>query len=258
MLLHGLAGHAEEWTQTASWLTRRCRVVAFDARGHGRSERVPDDVSPAAQVADAAFVIERLGLAPVVLVGQSLGGLTALSLASARPDLVRGLVVVDASPVGGIAEADLAAQDIARALGQWPVPFVSRATAEEYFAARFGGPVAAVAWADGLEQRADGWWPRFAVDVMVRTLHAAAVEPSWEAWERVSCPTLLVRSGADVVEPSVAREMLERQPRARFVNIDDAAHDVHLDRPEAWRATLTVFLDVLDATEDAPASSDDR
>jgi pimeloyl-ACP methyl ester carboxylesterase len=53
LLLHGLAGYAGEWADTARWLTARCRVVALDARGHGDSERAPDDVSRAAHVADA-------------------------------------------------------------------------------------------------------------------------------------------------------------------------------------------------------------
>jgi pimeloyl-ACP methyl ester carboxylesterase len=248
LLLHGLAGHAREWAQTASWLTQRSRVIALDGRGHGCSERAPDDVSRAAQVADAAFVIERLELSPVVVVGQSLGALTALSLAAERPDLVRGLVVVDGSPAGGREGAAIAARDIGRALRQWPVPFASRTAAENFFRERFGGPLAASAWTAGLEQRDGGWWPRFDVDVMVRTLHAAVVEPSWAAWARVSCPTLLVRSGNDYVEPDVAREMLERQPRARLVEMTDAAHDVHLDKPDAWRETLSTFLDTLDDT----------
>jgi pimeloyl-ACP methyl ester carboxylesterase len=59
VLLHGLAGHA-------------------------------GDVSCAARVADAGFAIERLQLAPAVVVGQSLGGLTALLLAADRPDQTRG------------------------------------------------------------------------------------------------------------------------------------------------------------------------
>ncbi|HEX6697216.1 MAG TPA: hypothetical protein VF080_10490, partial [Solirubrobacteraceae bacterium] len=60
LLLHGLAGHAGEWAATARWLTRRCRVVG-----------------------DGAFVVERLGLGPAILVGQSLGGQTALLLLGA-------------------------------------------------------------------------------------------------------------------------------------------------------------------------------
>jgi pimeloyl-ACP methyl ester carboxylesterase len=69
LLLHGLAGHAEEWAQTASWLTARCRVVALDARGHGCSERFPADVPRDAVVSDAAFVVEQFRLQPVVVVG---------------------------------------------------------------------------------------------------------------------------------------------------------------------------------------------
>jgi alpha-beta hydrolase superfamily lysophospholipase len=71
LLLHGLAGHVEEWASTAAWLTTRCRVVGLDARGHGRGERSPDDVSRAAQVADAAFAVERLRLQPAVVVEAS-------------------------------------------------------------------------------------------------------------------------------------------------------------------------------------------
>jgi pimeloyl-ACP methyl ester carboxylesterase len=100
LLLHGLAGHAAEWAATAGRLRDAYRVVALDQRGHGASERRPGDVSRAACVADVIGVVEGLRLAPVVLVGQSLGGNTALLAAAERPDLVRALVLVDAGPVG--------------------------------------------------------------------------------------------------------------------------------------------------------------
>jgi pimeloyl-ACP methyl ester carboxylesterase len=246
LLLHGLAGHAEEWAQTASWLLARCRVVALDARGHGRSERVPRDVSRDAQVADASFVVEELGLSPVVVVGQSAGGLTALSLAARRPELARGLVLVDTSPMGGGEDVESAACAIGEALGAWPVPFTSRAGAVSFFEDRFGGTVAAEAWTHGLEWRDGGWWPRFEVEVMVQTLRAAIAEPSWEEWARISCPTLLVRAGNGIVDPRVAEEMMERLSGARLVEVPDAAHDLHLDRPDEWRRALTDFLDSID------------
>jgi pimeloyl-ACP methyl ester carboxylesterase len=173
LLLHGLAGYAGEWAETAGWLSERARVVALDARGHGRSERLPADVSRAAHVADAALAVERLELGRIVVVGQSLGGLTALLLAAERPDLVRGLVIVEAGPHGGGDDPEADAARIAEledSLRRWPVPFPSRESAVEFF----GGPsLTADTWADGLELRDGGWWPRFDVGVMARTLAEA-------------------------------------------------------------------------------------
>jgi pimeloyl-ACP methyl ester carboxylesterase len=95
LLLHGLGGHTGEWNETASWLTKSHRVVALDARGHGESERRPADVSLEARVSDVASAIRELRLAPPTVIGQSLGAITALLVASERPELVEALVVVD-------------------------------------------------------------------------------------------------------------------------------------------------------------------
>lgn len=143
LLLHGLAGYAGEWRSTAEWLTERSRVVALDARGHGASERRPSDVSLDAHAADVAYAIERLDLAPAVVAGHSLGGQTAILVAANRPDLARGLVVVDADPGEGdrrtVAEVDAW-------LNEWPVPFASREAAMDSFG---GSAERASAWADG-------------------------------------------------------------------------------------------------------------
>lgn len=246
LLLHGLAGHADEWAQTASWLTARCRVVALDARGHGRSERFPGDVSRESVVADAAFVVERLRLQPVVAVGQSVGGLTALSLAARRPDLVRGLVLVDASPASGGEGVEETVATTAGVLRAWPASFGSRSDAEAFFAERFGAGLAAEAWASGLEHSETGWRPRFDVEVMARTLRDAISVPSWDEWDSLRCPTLVVRAGSGMVTPETASEMTERLPSAQLVEVADAAHDLHLDRPDEWRGALMSFLDSLE------------
>jgi pimeloyl-ACP methyl ester carboxylesterase len=245
LLLHGLVGHAGEWEQTASWLTTRCRVVAADARGHGRSERFPRDVSREALVADAAFIVEQLGLMPVVVVGQSVGGLTALSLAARRPELVRGLVLVDASPSDGEG-AEEAASAITEALREWPTPFASRADARAFFAQRFGDGLPAESWTNGLERAGGGWRPRFDIQVMAQTLREALSEASWEEWDDITCPALIVRAGNGVVDSDTAEEMARRLPSARLVEIAEAAHDLHLDRPDEWRQALTGFLDAVD------------
>jgi pimeloyl-ACP methyl ester carboxylesterase len=214
-------------------------VLALDARGHGRSERAPLDVSPDARAADVCFQIERLSCGPVVLVGQSLGGQTALLVAAERPELVRGLVLVDAGPEG---DGEAAVTEVEEALAGWPLPFASRQAAVEFFD---GPSLAAELWADGLEQRSDGWHPRFQLDVMSRMLREATSRSYWEEWERIGCPALVVRAGEGVLADAEVEEMTARRPNARVVTVDGAEHDLHLDRPDQWRRVMSKFLDEL-------------
>ena len=245
VLLHGLAGHAGEWSETASWLTKRHRVVAIDARGHGHSERSPADVSREAHIADAAFVIEQLDLTRVALVGQSLGGQTAMLVAAARPDLVSSLVVIEASPGAGTpTEIDDHVAAVTRSLEAWPVPFATRNAALEFWG---GASVKAEAWTSGLEEADEGLLPRFEVPVLTRTLREALSRSCWRQWEDLPMAALVVRGSGGTMPREEAEEMARRAPQASFADMAGAGHDVHLEQPDAWRLVLTEFLDSLRA-----------
>ncbi|WP_181795115.1 alpha/beta fold hydrolase [Streptomyces sp. WELS2] len=245
LLLHGLAGHAGEWDALAERLSGRHRVVAFDQRGHGASERHPGDVSRAAFVADVVAVAARLGLDRPVLVGQSLGGHTALLTAAAHPALVRALVLI------GVAGCALVLVEAApgdpdpgapRAVGawldSWPVPFPSRAAAVSFFG---GGPVGE-GWAAGLERHEDGRRPRFDRDVMVAALAETVRRSSRPAWRRVGCPTLAVFARSSLIPGPDIDAMLARRPPAMAVSVPGTGHDLHMERPGVLDELLEGFL----------------
>ena len=103
LLVHGSGLNAHTWNTTVVALGRP--AVAVDLPGHGNSSwRADADYRAEGNAATLGPVVGRLAPSASVVVGQSLGGLTAIALASLRPDLVRALVVVDVSPglvVGG-------------------------------------------------------------------------------------------------------------------------------------------------------------
>jgi pimeloyl-ACP methyl ester carboxylesterase len=240
VLLHGLAGYAGEWAETASWLIERARVIAFDTRGHGASDRSPSDVSRAAYVDDVIFLIEQMTDRPVVLIGQSLGGGTAFLVAAKRPDLVRGLIMAEAAPSDG---KGTNLDNLEVALSRWPIPFRSRDSALAYFGGR---SLPAEAWVGGLEERDGGLWPRFDVAVMVETLRLAHSESNWSEWRLVQCPTLVVRAENGIIPKSEVEAMIAQLPHARSTQIAEAQHDLHLDRPGEWRVVVEGFLDRLE------------
>ncbi len=231
LLLHGLAGHALEWTGTAAHLVPRYRVLALDLRGHGCSERHPEDVSQHAHVADVAFVIEQLALGPVVLVGHSLGGVTALLVAAVHPELVRALVIADASPGRRAATRRCGCEAQTRAFA----------------------PVPAKPWIADDRRR-----PRYDLEVMVRTLRDANRRDYWDAWERICCPTLVVRASNGMIPSSHLHAMRERLPSVRLVELDDVPHNLHLERPEpVARRADRVLLNATDPRT-PPAASETR
>lgn len=207
-------------------------MVRYDARGHGASTRTPADMTRAAAVRDAVTVLQELSLAPAVLLGQSLGGLTALLTAAAHPSLVTSLILVEAGPAGR--NAELPAQ-IAGWLDSWPVPFPSRPAATAFLGHE--------SWADGLDWREDGGHTRVDRDTMIAAVAEPATQEYWAEWARVSCPTLLVRGEKGTMPAAEMTEMRSRRPSdTRVVVVPDAGHDVHLDQPRALHQSVTSFL----------------
>ncbi|MEW2402369.1 alpha/beta hydrolase [Streptomyces sp. NPDC046862] len=223
LLLHGLAGHMGEWEALLPpLLSDGHRIVAYDARGHGSSTRKPKDMSRAAAVQDALTVIRALDLAPVTLIGQSLGGHTALLTAASHPALIHSLVLIEAGPGG-------------------PNPTL---------------PTEIAAWLDKGEHPAfDGVDHVDRVDraTMLAAIVELATTAYWPAWERVTCSTLLVRGAQGTMPDQEVGEMLARSvrspsagpsagPSTELTTIEGAGHDVHLDQPERLYAALRAFL----------------
>ena len=235
LLLHGLAGRGREWAATAEWLTSYGRVVALDQRGHGDSRDGVRDLSRDAYVQDVIATIEQKLSAPVVLVGQSMGGLNAFLAAARRPDLVRLLVIVEATP-----EPDPSVQlQVHRWLSNWPVPFLSRAAAQAFFG---GDSLYARTFAESLDEVPDGYRAAFELDHMVRAIADVTATSYWPEWEKVSCPTLLVGGETSFVSADLLRRMAQSNPACQYVQVSGAGHDLHLETPTEWRRTLCDFL----------------
>lgn len=233
VLLHGLAGSSRELVPTALALAGR-RVVLVDQRGHGLSSTYPTDTSREAFVSDVVRVITTETSGPVTLVGHSMGAHTAMLVAAARPDLVRQLVMLEGNQGGGSAEEHAALGDFFRS---WDVPFASRQAA----AAALGDGPLARAWADDLEQRADGFYPRFDADIMLATIEAVG-RPRWAEWERIDVPVLVVFADEGMFSEDQKSELVRRGRRVERVDLHHASHDAHLDALDQWVAALRAVV----------------
>jgi pimeloyl-ACP methyl ester carboxylesterase len=97
ILVHGLGADLEVWRPQLDHLRASRRAVAYDQRGHGQSGKARDGAYSIEALADDLEAVRKgLGLTRVVLIGHSMAGAVLTTYAGAHPDLVAGLVYVDA------------------------------------------------------------------------------------------------------------------------------------------------------------------
>lgn len=92
---HGFLWSCRMFDKQVSELKSQYRCVAFDFRGHGRSETTGDGYDMETLAKDAAGLIEGLHCAPCHFVGLSMGGFIGMRLAAERPELIRSLILFD-------------------------------------------------------------------------------------------------------------------------------------------------------------------
>ena len=97
LLLHGLTASGRSWQNVAPVLGENFRVVAPDARGHGGSQWMRD-YSFELMRDDVVKFMEQLGILAAIVMGHSMGALTAYELAATRPELIRLLVLEEMPP----------------------------------------------------------------------------------------------------------------------------------------------------------------
>ncbi|URM90966.1 alpha/beta hydrolase [Streptomyces sp. MRC013] len=244
LLLHGLMGRASHWADTARRLSGRYRVVALDQRGHGHSGEPAGPHTREAYVADAAVAVERLGPAPVTLVGHGMGALTAWQLAAERPELVDALVVAEmrASALGAASQ-----REWEEWFRTWPLPFATLADVRRWFGEddprlERPNPARGAFFAEVMREAPDGWRPVFSPERMLAARSTWVHDAHWDTLAQVRCPTLVVRGLDGELGRAEAHEMVRVLPRGRYAEVPDAGHHLHYDQPGAWCETLRAFL----------------
>jgi pimeloyl-ACP methyl ester carboxylesterase len=239
-LLHGGAQNAHTFDTVALAMQRP--LVALDLPGHGHSDPSPYGLSaPVSPALDVARALEQLLDAPRPLVGMSLGGLTAITVAYARADLVSALVLIDITPgvnaakarhitdfVNGPASFDDFDELLARTVAHNPTRSVS--------SLRRGIMHNAL-------QRSDGTWVWRHQQHPKSELAAPAVGDLWAMLEELHLPVILLRGMAQgsVVDDDDEAELVRRNPHATVVHVEGAGHSIQGDAPLELAALLNRY-----------------
>jgi pimeloyl-ACP methyl ester carboxylesterase len=241
VLLHGGAQNAHTWDTVALALDRP--LVAIDLPGHGHSDHRDDGpFGPVGNAADVAVAIDELAPEARLVVGMSLGGLTAIAMTARRPELVPRLALVDVTP--GV-DREKAAPIAAFIAG--PESFESfdeiLARTIEFNPTRTESSLRRGVLHNAVERDDGRWVWRYQRPRLVETAEMPDFGVLWDDVSTIAVPLLLVR-GADsgVVGDEDVAELRRRVPDVRVETVAGAGHSIQGDRPVELAQLLDEFL----------------
>jgi pimeloyl-ACP methyl ester carboxylesterase len=242
--------HSRHWKMQIPYLARHCRVVTFDGRGNGRSDRPHD---PAAYderefAADALAVMDKTETDSAVIVGFSLGGQRGLLLAAEHPERIDGAVFIGPNfPGGGEPLVERTVYDFdteydtdegwakhnrfhwLRDYRDWVEFFMTKMFTEPHSTKPIED---AVAW--GLETDSE---------TMVATQDARGLSPeeSRELCRRVRCAVLVIQGEGDAINSLSRSAALAERTRGELVVLEGSGHAPHIRDPVKVNLLLRDF-----------------
>lgn len=236
LFVPGWSMPADIWEHQINHFAKSRRVVAMDPRGQGKSDKPNDGYHPAQRARDIKAVIEQLKLAPVVVVGWSMG-VTELAayVHQFGTEGIAAIVLVD-----GIAGSDFDPQR-SPALFRFAASFLTdRAKTVDSFVRSMYRKPQSEEYIERIKRASQEMPLDSSIAVFVGTF-AADFRP---ALTKINVPAMVVAAGDDKTNPWMARyhQMAESIPGGRFEMMPGCGHALFVDDPAKFNALLDDFL----------------
>ncbi len=221
VLIHGYAGYARQWQYQLREFSGYNRVIAFDQRGHGQSDKPDSSYSMDEVTEDIAVALDALNVdGQVVLVGHSFGGAVVTEFATRYPERVSHLILIATS-------GEFRLNALYRLLLRMPVTF-HRVIAPLFAAVPIlrkwlgAPPVVLKRWNDNNLARWNGW----------------------SLFRDLRVPTLVIRGHRDrLFSQTFFEEVARTIPTAEEINVGASGHMVQLERRDAVNRAIGRFLE---------------
>lgn len=247
VLVHGSLGDYRTWTGEMDDFATKYHVIAYSLRNHYPNNQWTDGQPYSVQVhvADLVALLQTLNLGPVNLVGHSYGGVMAVLVAKEHPELIRTLILAEASLGALVANNEEAKPDLAQ--------FSATAKAAQGLVQNGQSEQAAVTFFDFVNAPGGGFkgMPEFYQNGIrqnastIKPMLASPPPPSFtcDDAKTISMPTLLIEGElTQKYRKMVNAELRRCMPNATVVTVAGAAHPLEMINPKGFNEAVLQFL----------------
>jgi pimeloyl-ACP methyl ester carboxylesterase/predicted glycosyltransferase len=243
--------HSRVWKMQIPYLARHCRVIVFDGRGNGKSDR-PDDPAAYAEeefAADALAVLDATDTARAYIVGYSMGAQRALLLAADHPERVEGIVFIGPAVPLSVqtprARALLSFDEVLEHYNGWAKYNRNYWLADfpgflEYFFSQiFCEPHSTKPVEDLVS-----WGLETTPETLIATQEAPALDEHSvrELASRIACPVLVIHGANDRIRAPESGAELAQLTGGELVTLEGSGHGPHVRDPVKVNLLLRDFV----------------
>ena len=248
LMLHGFGGFLETWAYNIPSLSRHYRLYAIDLPGHGLSDKPQVDYTTSFATDYAESLVQAFGMEKPSLIGHSMGGAIAISVALGLPGMVDKLILVDSA--GLSAQVPLAYRLSSRPLaGEILTRMVTRANLKRSLQSLFCNPEALT------EEMLDMAFTnaqrpgvkKALLSILRHSVNLAGPRPEAVLTARLpelKMPVLFIHGAQDSLFPlKYVREAFSLPPNSRVEIINHCGHCPHIEKPVEFNEAVTAFLE---------------
>lgn len=234
VFIHGLGSSTQDWEFQVPVFSKSFKVITFDLRGHGRSNKPAGPYDVPMYAHDLAGLLLGLDIPAAHIVGISLGGGVAFEFAINYPAQTKTLTIVNSAPtlgpieqakpeierrVGIVQQLGMAAMGQALAAGLFPKP--EQSSLRDTFIER---------------------WARNDPEAYIAATRSML---GWNVMNRlgeIKCPSLIMSADQDYSPVAVKEMYIKLMPNAQLAVISDSHHATPIEKPEEFNRVLLDFL----------------
>lgn len=234
VFIHGWAASHRFWKHQIKKFQKAYRVLAYDLRGHGDSDKPPTGYTISDHITDLETLLTQEKISEPILIGHSLGGMIALQYALESLNPPGALVLVGTSPH----PVPTFKRSIQFSFLSWIIS-LSRVRAAKFTRSQIFSPDVDPALVEWVNQDS----LRTPTHVIRQTLKAVKAFNVTDDLPEIECPICIINGEYETaVDSDTVTQMLQLMPQAMFTSIPGSGHNVMLEKPELFNDALDSFL----------------
>ncbi|XP_019616955.1 PREDICTED: protein ABHD11-like [Branchiostoma belcheri] len=247
VILHGLFGSKQNWHSISRLLTRKVdrKIIAIDIRNHGESEHT-DVMDYPSMAADVAATMKEEGVERGILIGHSMGGKIAMTLALQQAELVEKLIVVDTTPTTSAGKQVfpkiIEGMKNVKFHTEWTLS-KTRSEADKTLLKTIPDLGVRQFILTNLVEDDNGWFSwRVNIDAIEKNLEQIWSFPQFKHVSYHGDTLFLGGSKSPYISESSYPEIKRLFPKALVTHIEDSGHWVHSEKPKEFMEAVTDFI----------------